>query len=782
MNFEKHSIKNLETTQKDSFLEKKENLDLVKQILEDRFGKEKLPKDLVLEMLSIRNEIKREIESKNFVEELDDATDKHIRILVAQISNPEIIKTDIKDIVENKDGNIEISFENGEKKILEIREQELLYSLRLYYDSYRLAHNASKFRSIIEEIKTDIIRDNNDRKTNFYSDADKKQELLNELNKKYEKAGFSAKELSALLKIADIKDINNIPIYKIHMMSKIQDIFTRFMKGDKTKYVGISAALMVPAFIQGYSPMLFADAFKNNTTDISQIVLYALASIGGASLSMGIQKQYKDFINSNYQKEEGVSEFTAKNLTELPPSETNKFGQETVKQRTQHGLWSYERVLKTFSFNVLPAVTTLATSAVMLYEKSPILAGGTVIASGVTVALDKYLQKYGKFWEKQRGAERTQEEMSQKMSQQLGAHMEIILAGEKEKFFAEIKSFIEKNKKAQSEKSFFRTLENGFYKFNGAINMTLLGVASLLAGGSTDKTIAAIMYSNNFNQGIQELLSTHRNLLESFRDIMQMELMFNGYAEDEGEKEKERMDISHIKNSDIILKNVSVEMENKKILDNIDLNIPSGAMAYLSGASGAGKTTLMKVISGYYHPTSGNVELGGIPVENIKKSGDESLYNKIAYLSQFPYLFEGSLKENLKFGLKTEIKNSQIEEILKEVGLHERFRKLDEKLLGGSGNSVNTSGGETSRIGLARILLKIRNSDLKIVFLDEPTASVDKKTKIDIARIINSEKLKRPDTTFIVISHDESFVKMLDCNMELKMEKGKILKEEFSVV
>ncbi len=479
------------------------------------------------------------------------------------------------------------------------------------------------------------------------------------------------------------------------------------------------------------------------------------------------------FINSNYQKEGGVGEFTAKNLTEMPPNETNKFGQETVKHRTQQGLGSYERVLKTFSFNILPTITTLATSAVMLYQKSPILAGGSVVASGLTIALDKYFEKYGKFWEKQRGAERTQEQMSKKISQQLGAHMEIILAGEKEKFFDEIKGYIEKNKKAQNDRSFFRTLENGFNRFNSAISMTLLGVASLLAGGSADKTIAAIVYSNNFNQGIQNLLSTNRDLLESLRNIMQMELMFNGYAEDEDEKEKDRIDISQIKNNDIILKNINVEMNNKKILDNIDLNIPSGSMAYLSGTSGAGKTTLMKVISGYYQPTSGEVELGGVSVEKIKKTGEESIYNKIAYLSQFPYLFEGSIKENLKFGLKSEIKDSQIEEILKEVGLNERFSNLDEKLFGGSGNSLNTSGGETSRIGLARVLLKIRNSDLKIVFLDEPTASVDKKTKKDIALIINNEKLKRPETTFIVISHDESFVKMLDCNIEIKIEKGK---------
>jgi len=777
MNLENSSIKDLGISQKESFDEKKENLDLVKGVLESRFGKDKLPKDLVVDMINIRKEIKREIEKTNFLEELDETTDNHIKLLMAEIQDLELNKEEIEKINEDEEGNIEILYKNGEKKSLGVEEQELLFSLRLYFDSYRLAHNASKFRTNIDEIKSEISKGNKERKINFYSKEDKTEELLNELKERYEKAGFSDEEFKELIKICDLKDINDLPVHKIEMMSKIKDIFDHFMKGDKTKYIGISAALVIPAFIQGYAPKFLADAFKDNNTDMNQIILYAASSFGGAGLSIAIQKHYKDFINSNYKKEGGVGEFTAKNLTEFPPNETNKFGQETVKSRAKEGLNSYENVLNTFSFDILPTVTMLVTSAVVLYEKSPILAGGTILGSGITIALDKYLQKYGKFWEKQRGAEKTQEQMSQKISQQLGAHMEIILAGEKEKFFNEMKSFIEDNKIAQSNKNYFQVLSDGFSSFSGAINMTLLGVASKLAGASNDQFIAAIIYSNNFIYGIQSLLNTKRKLLKSLRSVMQMELMFNGYAQEEEEKEKDRIDISQIKNNDIILKNVSVEMDNKKILDDIDLSIPSGSMAYLSGASGAGKTTLMKVISGYYHPTSGEVELGGVSVENIKKTGDESIYNRIAYLSQFPYLFEGSLKENLKFGLKTELKDSQIEEILKEVGLSERFNNLDEKLLGGSGNSVNTSGGETSRIGLARVLLKIRNSDSRIVFLDEPTASVDKKTKKDIAFIINNEKLKRPNTTFIVISHDESFIEMLDCNIEVKIEKGKILEE-----
>ncbi len=753
MNLEKNTIKGLEVSQKESFAEKREDLGLVKQILEQQFGQERLPKELVLEMVNIRKEIRNEIEKENFVGDLDATVDNRIKQLVGKICH--------------------LDFED--EKNLDQNQQELLSSLRLYFDSYRLAHNADKFRSNVDEIKAKIIKDSGDRKTNFYSEKDIQEELISGLKEKYENAGFTEKEFKELVKICDLKDLASLPVHEIKIMRKIQDIFSRFMGGDKAKYVGLSVALMVPAFIQGYAPMLFANAFKDNTVDISQIILYALSSAGGGGLSALIQKNYKDFINVNYQKEGGIGEFTAKNLTEMPPDETKRFGLETVKRRAEKGRNSYEHVLNTFSFDLLPAITTLTTSAVMLYDKSPILAGGTVLASGITIALDKYFQKVGKFWEKERIAEKTSEEMAGKLSEQLNAHMEIILAGEKERFLNEIRGFIEKEKIAQSDKDFFRVLENAYFRFSGAINFTLAGVASLLAGGTPDKAIAAIMYSGNFSEGIQNLLSIKRALLRSLRNIMQMELMFNGYAVEEEEKEKDRVGVDQIKNGDINLRGVNVELDGSKILDDINLDIPSGSMAYLEGASGAGKTTLMKIISGYYRPTSGEVKFGGVGVENIKKTGEESIYNKIAYLSQFPYLFEDSLKNNLGFGLGKEISEDKIREVLRDVGLGDRFKDLDEKLFGGSGDSGKTSGGETSRIGLARVLLKIRNSDCRLVFLDEPTASVDEATKKDIAEIINKEKARKPETTFVVISHDRPFVEMLNCNIKVKMEKGKII-------
>ena len=294
MNFEKNAIAELKVPQKEAFAEKKDDLELVKAILQERFGKENLSKELIQEMLSIRKDIAGGVERDNFVEELDDATDNRIKLLVAKINNSEFNPEEVKEIRESENGDIEVSFKNKEKEILGDGGQELLFSLRLYFDSYRLAINANKFRSNVNEIKTEIIKDNKDNKTNFYKESEKQEEILAKLQERYEQAGFSSEEIKELLEICDLKDLDALPVHEIKIMSKIKDIFSRFMNGDKTKYIGLSAALMVPAFVQGWAPMFFANAFKDNKTDISQIILYGIASFGGAFMSVQIQKQYKD--------------------------------------------------------------------------------------------------------------------------------------------------------------------------------------------------------------------------------------------------------------------------------------------------------------------------------------------------------------------------------------------------------------------------------------------------------------------------------------------------------
>ena len=327
---------------------------------------------------------------------------------------------------------------------------------------------------------------------------------------------------------------------------------------------------------------------------------------------------------------------------------------------------------------------------------------------------------------------------------------------------------------AVSDKEFMQVVRDKISESTGMLNFIIAAITTYIAGGSADKFIASLVYSGHFNEGVSKILNAKHGLLSSLRDIVQMEVMFNGYAEEEREKEKGRIGMSGLPNHNISLKDVSVEFEKKKILDGISLEILSGSLVSLEGISGSGKTTLMKVMAGYYKPTEGAVEIGGTDMDGVKKSGSDSVYSKIAYLSQFPYILEDSVRNNLTFGISGDVTDGEIREVLKEVGLQERFPHFKEKLTGGRGDMGTTSGGETSRIGLARVILKMRKNASRIVFLDEPTASVDEETAAEIAQIINAEKRKHPDVTFISISHDKNFRDMLDTTQVVKIRKGKV--------
>lgn len=753
---------------------KQDYLAEVKDTVKELFGTEKIPKELLTEMIDLRQIVAGAVDSQEFSDSIDNIDDA-IKLLTLKIAHYKDGVDGFKGIEEDEEtGEEQLVYADGRVEELPEIDTELLESLRLYYDTYRMARNGFRFKENVKGIEQSIVDENKARKLNFYSKNEKNEEVLERLQERYSNAGFTEQEFKDLVEICDLPELAAIDIQHLKVFAKVKNIFERYMHGDKSKYVALSAALMLPAFIDGYSPMLLADAFEGSSIDMTQVGLYALLTSAASGVSGLLDKYFSDFLQKNFKKEGGPAQEIAENLAEFPAQEINNFGMEAVKRRVANGKESYEDVLRTISFDVLPAMVTLTTSAVMLYQKNPLLAAGTVGGTGIMMALDKYLEKKGKFWEKKRKAENRAEASQRQMEEQLNAHMEIILSGLKDEFADRMEDLFAKERTAFADKDLLRTIENKFHEFFGSLNLVVAALTTFLAGGSPDKFVAALVYSGGFKQGVSKLLRVKRSLLGSFRDMQQMELMFNGYAAEEAEKEKDRIGVDQIEHNDISLNGVNVEFGKAKILDNIDLHIPAGAMVNLSGASGAGKTTLMKVLAGYYRPTTGEVTYGGVDMDKIKKSGKDSIYSRISYLPQFPYILDGSIKENLKFGIDSNIPDQEIKGLLAEVGLSDRFKNLDENLKGGRGDMGTASGGESSRIGLARVLLKIRNSDSRIVFLDEPTASVDQKTKHDIAKLLNDEKQARPDVTFIVISHDTEFVQLLESTMEVHMDKGKL--------
>ncbi|GJL78748.1 MAG: multidrug ABC transporter ATP-binding protein [Nitrospinaceae bacterium] len=195
-----------------------------------------------------------------------------------------------------------------------------------------------------------------------------------------------------------------------------------------------------------------------------------------------------------------------------------------------------------------------------------------------------------------------------------------------------------------------------------------------------------------------------------------------------------------------------------KVLNNISFKAPPGTRVGISGRTGAGKTTLVSLLTRFYDPDAGQILLDGEDLRNYKIT---DLRHQFSMVLQEPVLFSTSIEENIAYG-RPEASQKEIETAAKAANAHEFITALPEgyaTLVGERGMSL--SGGERQRISLARAFLK----DAPILILDEPTSSVDIHTEAGIMDAI--ELLMEGRTTFL-IAHRLSTLDHCDLLLEIQ--------------
>ena len=181
----------------------------------------------------------------------------------------------------------------------------------------------------------------------------------------------------------------------------------------------------------------------------------------------------------------------------------------------------------------------------------------------------------------------------------------------------------------------------------------------------------------------------------------------------------------------------------KPILDHINLTIQPGTMTALVGPSGSGKSTITKLITGFWEATSGTISLGGVDLKKIHLS---QLSSYVSYVSQDNYLFDESVRENIRMG-RLSATDQEVEDVARKCGCHDFIMDLEhgyDTIVGGAGGHL--SGGERQRIAIARAMLK----DAPIIIFDEATAYLDPENESLIQEAIS--KLVQ-GKTLIMVAH-----------------------------
>jgi ATP-binding cassette subfamily B protein len=203
--------------------------------------------------------------------------------------------------------------------------------------------------------------------------------------------------------------------------------------------------------------------------------------------------------------------------------------------------------------------------------------------------------------------------------------------------------------------------------------------------------------------------------------------------------------------------------EGQPVLHDISFEIPVGARVGIAGRTGAGKTTLINLLTRFYDPTSGQVLLDGADLRDYQLA---DLRNQFALVLQEPVLFSTSIAENIAYA-RPGASQQEIEKAAQLANAHDFIAALPDgyQTLAGE-RGMLLSGGERQRISLARAFLK----DAPILLLDEPTSSVDMKTEAAIMEAM--ERLMSSRTTFI-IAHRLSTLD--NCDVRLELDLGRLM-------
>ncbi len=652
--------------------------------------------------------------------------------------NDEEISNNIESWIKNLVNEVKSRKETG---LDENDTEELRAQCWLLFDSIGRVMNTRSLEKDIVEFYKDKTDENEEKEQ-----KKQKSELIKDLENRYPLDKIEVEILVDLVRSDKSENENYSP--KI-LVETIARLWNEYKLGEhKGTMAKISLGYLLSKGVEGFAPSLFQNIIAhdkfNGAVFLEYFGLNKLSEIINVKIDIELVKVMNEI---NHQINERITNSLF--FQEFEFTQQQSLGEIFIA--LERGKDSTEQILQDTISQFAPTLAGIGMSLAFLTKINPALGAIGIVSLPIMYKIAK--KQNEKIWPMYEKERREGEEIATRL-------------GSVQKGFEEVKTSPETSSIALHVKEQMNTKDSlAMARFMEEIKMRLkrmipFDVSSVVAAGigvalqeagmiSGGAVLSNIMYSNQLNQPVQELVHLYFNQFSRYiQDIQRMEEILGAYETldlPEGEKEKNRVPVSELKNLDISI----TDLRYKNILRDVNLDIQQGEFLTIAGASGTGKSTLLRNLVGLYTPNGGDIKIGGVRNDKIKKYGKESIYSIMSYCNQNPQIFDGmTLRENLLLWSKEEIDDEKIKKVLEDLHLGKFIGRLDEEV-------KNLSGGERVRIGVARTLIK----GAKIMLLDEPTASLDSQSATEVRKIISEISEKYSDTTIICVSHDEELIK-----------------------
>ena len=308
----------------------------------------------------------------------------------------------------------------------------------------------------------------------------------------------------------------------------------------------------------------------------------------------------------------------------------------------------------------------------------------------------------------------------------------------------------------QTRKTAF--LFNSLKSFVEQIGVVIIIILTAFLVLDGQMTIGAIMFHIMLFNNVTAPISQLHRIYDDMNDALVYSESFFSILESEEEVERSGSYIPEELNGRLELRNVDFTYPNGNVaLKNVSFTVKPGKITALVGLSGAGKSTVVNLLDKFYEPTSGDIYVDGV---NINDFNTEYLRENIGLVLQKNHIFQGTIAENILYGNIT-ASEEDIVDAAKKAYIHEQIMELPK---GYESDATQLSGGQQQRIAIARMFIK----NPPIIFLDEPTANLDAIATEQVKKSLDAIKANR---TVIIISH--SISQIIDAEHIVVLEKGR---------